>query len=118
MATTFVLLYSGGRMPEGDDETRQVMAAWESWMGKYHDSITDPGNPFTPAARTIATDGSVSDGPAGPPHSGYTVLKTESLDDAVRIAQECPVRLGGATITVYETFEVMSMAAGGAGHKH
>ena len=115
MATTFLLLFSGGRMPEGDEETKQVTAAWENWMGKYHESITDPGNPFTPVAKTIRTDGSVGDAPAGGP-SGYTVLKADSLEAAVNIAKECPVRLGGATITVNETFDAMSMA--GAAHDH
>lgn len=45
MATTFLLLYSGGRMPEGDEETRQVMGAWEAFLGKYGEAITDAGNP-------------------------------------------------------------------------
>lgn len=114
--STFLLLYSGGGMPEGEEETNRVMAAWGSWMGKYGSAITDPGNPFTPVAKTIRADGSVGDGPAGTPASGYTVLKADSLDQAVSIAKECPVLLGGASISVYETFEVM--AAAPAGHEH
>lgn len=118
MATTFLLLYKGGRMPEGEEETRQVMGAWESWLGKYHESISDAGNPFTPAGKTISADGSVGDAPAGGP-SGYTVVKADSLDEAVTIAKGCPVLLGGASITVHETFDAMSMAgAGGNGHQH
>ena len=113
MANTYLLLFSGGRMPEGDEETRQVMDAWERWMGKYHDSIPDPGNPFTPAVKSIRADGSVSDGPTGGPHTGYTVVKADSLDGAVGIAKECPVLIGGATITVYETFDVMQAARAG-----
>jgi hypothetical protein len=113
---TFVLLYSGGRMPEGEEETRQVMGAWETWMGKYHDAITDPGNPFSPTAKTIRPDGTVADGPVGTPLGGYSLLKTESLDKAVTIAKEFPVLLGGGSISVYETFDVM--AAVGAEHQH
>lgn len=114
MANAYLLLFSGGRMPEGDEETKQVMGAWEGWMGKYGSAITDPGNPFTPSTKTIRADGSVSDG--GGTASGYVVIKTDSLDQATSIAKECPVLLGGATITVYETFDVMTMAA--AGHDH
>ena len=113
---TFVLLYSGGRMPEGEEETKQVMGAWETWMGKYHDAVADPGNPFTPAAKTIRPDGSVADGPVGTPLGGYSLLKADSLDKAVTIAKECPVLLGGGSISVYETFDVM--AAAGASHQH
>ena len=112
---TFVLLFNGGRMPEGDEETKQVMGAWETWMGKYHDAITDPGNPFTPSAKTIKADGSVTDG-AATAASGYVILKADSQDQAVTIAKECPVLLGGATISVYETFDVMAMA--GSDHQH
>jgi hypothetical protein len=76
-------------------------------MGKYGANIPDPGNPFTPGAKRIGADGSVTDTQST--HGGYTVIKAESLDEATGIAKECPVRLGGATITVLETFDVMSM---------
>ena len=39
--------------------------------------------------------------------SGYSLLEAESLDAAVTIAKGCPVLLGGATIEVAETFDVM-----------
>lgn len=104
----FVLLFSGGKMPEGEAETQMVMDAWGKWMGKYQDSIVDAGNPFTPAAKTISGDGSVDDGPVGTPATGYTIIKANSTDSAIDIAKECPVFLGGAKISVYEVFDVMA----------
>ena len=77
---TFLLLYSGGKMPEGESETKQVMDAWGTWLGKYQGAVLDAGNPFTPVAKTISADGRVSDGPVGEPASGYTVIKADSLD--------------------------------------
>jgi hypothetical protein len=115
---TFVLLYSGGRMPEGEAETKRVMEAWGAWMGKYQSAIADPGNPFTPAAKTITADGRVSDGPVGEPATGYTVIKADSMDKAVEIAKECPVFLGGAKLSLYETVDVMAMAGSDGGHQH
>jgi hypothetical protein len=38
------------------------------------------------------------------------VIKADSIGDAVDIARDCPVFLGGAKISVYETFDVMAMA--------
>jgi hypothetical protein len=35
------------------------------------------------------------------------VISAESLDEAVTLAKDCPVLAGGASISVYETFEVM-----------
>ncbi len=103
----FVLLYTGGGMPETEEETAQVMKAWDAWMGQIGSGLKDGGNPFTPAAKTIANDGSVSDGAPGPLHTGYTILTADSLDAALEMAKSCPVLMGGASITVYEVFPVM-----------
>ena len=107
MSTTYLLLYSGGSMPETEEEQKAVMDAWGAWMGVLGDKLQDGGNPFTPAAKTISADGSVSDGPVGTPASGYSLIKADSLEEAVELAKGCPVSLGGASISVYETFEVM-----------
>ena len=101
----FVLLYSGGKMPETKEEQDAVMAAWNAWFGELGGTLKDGGNPFTPAAKTIGSDGSVSDG--GGSASGYSILTADSLDEAVNKAKGCPVLQGGADITVYETFAVM-----------
>lgn len=103
----YLLLYSGGKMPESDEEMAQVMQAWTDWMGSIGEALKDGGNPFTPAAKTIAADGSVSDGPVGTMATGYSIINAGSLQDAVDIAKGCPVLAGGAKITVYETFQVM-----------
>jgi hypothetical protein len=115
MATSYLLLFSGGSMPQGETETKQVMAAWQSWMGKHHEAITDPGNPFTPNAKTITKEGHVTDGPVGSPASGYVVIKADSMDEAIEIAKGCPVFLGGAKISLYETLDVMAMAGAQGG---
>lgn len=105
--TDYLLLYSGGKMPETEAEQADVMKAWDVWMTSIGPALKDGGNPFTPQAKTIDTKGKVSDGPAGSPASGYSIIQANSLDDAVKMAKDCPVLLGGAKISVYETFEVM-----------
>lgn len=103
----FVLLYSGGSMPETQAEQATVMKAWEAWFGGLGSALVDGGNPFTPKAKRIASDGTVSDGAVGSPASGYSIIKADSLEAAVEIAGRCPVLQGGAQISVYETFPVM-----------
>jgi len=102
---SYLLLYSGGSMPETEEEQAQVMKAWTDWFGRLGGALKDGGNPFTPGAKTIKADGSVSNGAA--PASGYSVIQAGSLDDAVSLAKGCPVLRGGASVSVYETFEVM-----------
>ena len=103
--TDYLLLYSGGAMPETEEEQKTVIEAWNVWMGQLGSSLKDGGNPFTPASKTISADGSVSDG--GGSASGYSIVSADSLDAAVEMAKGCPVLQGGAQITVYETFPVM-----------
>ncbi len=103
----FVLLYSGGNMPEGEAAQAAVMKAWDAWFGALGSALIDGGNPFTPKAKTITSNGTVREGPVGAMASGYSVIKADSLDAAVKLAQGCPVLQGGAQITVYETFPAM-----------
>src|SRR4026208_2004713 len=108
MSTDYLLLYSGGGMPESEEEQSTVMKAWDVWMHDLGSSLKDGGNPFAPgAAKTISADGAVSDGAGAGPASGYSIISADSLDDATEKAKGCPVLQGGATIEVYETFSVM-----------
>jgi hypothetical protein len=103
----YLLLYHGGGMPETEEESAAVLKEWEKWYTKLGEAVADPGNPFTPMAKSISSDAKVSDGPAGTMASGYTILEASSLDEAAEMAQSCPVLLGGAQISVFETFNVM-----------
>jgi len=42
-----------------------------------------------------------------PTASGYSIISADSLDQAVDLAKGCPVSMGGASVSVYETFTVM-----------
>lgn len=100
----FVLVYHGGSMPNSPEEGAKVMQAWTDWFAQLGDKVVDGGNPAS-RTRRIASDGSVSDDPTGP--SGYSIIKADSIDEAVTLAKGCPVLAGGSAIQVVETFEAM-----------
>lgn len=103
----YILLYSGGKMPESPAEQEAVMKDWTAWYGRLGQALVDGGNPFTGQAKTIASDGKVSEGAMGGNASGYSIIKADSLNAATELAKGCPVLKGGAKIMVYETFNVM-----------
>ncbi len=108
--TNYILLYSGGRMPENEAEQKAIMNDWNAWFTRLGGAVVDQGNPFTPMVKSIASDGRVSDGPDGMMMaSGYSIIKADSLDAAVAMARGCPVLKGGAKISVFETFDAMGM---------
>ena len=102
----YLLAYHGGGMPESEEKTARVMAAWTHRYEELGEAVVDPGNPVG-GARTIAPDGSVRDGGGASPVSGYTIIAAATLDDAVAKARGCPILAGGGSIEVCETFEVM-----------
>jgi len=102
---TYVLAYTGGGIPETEEEQAAVMAAWGAWMQGIGDDLVDGGNPFGPSA-TIASDGSVTDAGASR-LTGYSIVKADSLGTATTVAKDCPILSSGGSVEVYETFEVM-----------
>lgn len=103
----YVLLYSGGGMPETEAEQAAVLQAWGAWYGALGSAVVDGGNPFSGQVKSIASNGSVSDGPVGSMASGYSIISAGSLDEAVEKAKSCPILQSGGQISVYETFNVM-----------
>jgi hypothetical protein len=105
--TKFVLLYNGGGMPESEAEQAAVLKAWEDWYTELGKVVVDPGNPFSPVAKSVKRDGTVIDGPVGTMASGYSILEAESLDAAVEMAKGCPMLAGNGDISIFEAFEIM-----------
>lgn len=101
----FVLLYTGGGMPESEEEGAKVMQAWTDWYGKIGASLKDGGNPFG-AAKTVGADGSVKDGATGPAFTGFTIVSSASLEAATGLAKGSPVLQNGGSVTVYEVVEM------------
>jgi hypothetical protein len=73
----FLLLYGGSRMPQSEAEAAAIIQAWTDWYTKLGAAIVDPGNPFTPVSKRIASNGKVSAGPARGIATGYTVVKAD-----------------------------------------
>jgi hypothetical protein len=98
--SNYLFAYRGGSMATTDEEREAAMAAWGAWFGQLGEAIVDPGNPFGPST-------SVGNGSADAALSGYSVIKSDSLDAAAKLADGCPVLAHGGSVDVYETIPVM-----------
>lgn len=103
--SNFVLLYTGGMMPETEEKKAEMMGAWGGWYEKMGPAVVDGGNPFSNAKHV--TDGGVSEGSASSPAvTGYTIISADSLDAAVDTVTDHPHIKYGGQVTVHETFQM------------
>ena len=100
----YLLTYYGTGMPESSDNQAKSLAAWQVWFGQLGDALVDGGNPTT-QSRAVSPDGSVMDATMAP--TGYSIIKADNLDSAIKAAQMCPVLADGATVVVSATFAAM-----------
>lgn len=97
----YILIYYNNGTQEGvsADESK---AAWGAWFGGLGDTLVDAGNPFNGGGQAVEKSGvtTIENHPA----TGYTIVKADSMEAAVAMAQGCPVldEPEGA-VRVYET---------------
>ncbi len=77
-----------------------MMSAFMAWAGSVGDDMMDPGAPLGPS-KVVTSDG-VTDGTPGDGADGYTVIKADSLDAAVKHAERHPFVGRGGTLRVSE----------------
>jgi hypothetical protein len=98
--TNYVLAYTGGSMPETEQDRADFMAAWGAWFGALGAAVVDGGTGFTSSV-SLASDGSVTEGGASG-LGGYSILAADSLSAATALAKDCPMLPRGGAVEIYE----------------
>ena len=101
----YVFAYHGGGTPESESDQAAVMEAWTNWYGELGQAIADGGAPVG-NSKTVAPDGTVSDGGGANPLTGYTLVEASDIDAAVTMAKGCPILTDGGSVEVAETFDM------------
>lgn len=97
--------HGGGGMPEDEEVIAKEMAAWGAWFESLGDAVVDGGNPFS-QAKTVAEDGSVTDGGGANPMTGYSIVQADGIDAAVAMAKGCPGLANGGEVEVAEAIDM------------
>jgi len=101
----YVLAYHGGGMAATEAEQAATMDKWIAWFGTLGAAVVDGGNPIS-AAKTLKSDGSVSDGGGANPVTGYSLVTATDLDSAVALAKGCPILEAGGSVEVAEAIDM------------
>ena len=92
----FVLLHYGFENP-----TPEIMQAWGKWFESISEINIDQGG--FGAGREISSSGTEDLSWGMESITGYNIIKAESLDEAEKIAKNCPYVAG---VRVYELREM------------
>ncbi len=99
----YVFAYYGEPQFKSPEEGKKHMSEWSTWMKSLGRSMIDPGVPLK-ATKTVSSKG-VKDGDGSGRLTGYSVVQTDSMDEAVKMAKTCP-HLNFGTIEVGEVMEM------------
>jgi len=100
----FVLVYLGGSQPSNPEEGREHFAKYMEWLTSLGDSVVIPTIPLKDTC-TVRSDGTIGEGGSSA-MSGFSIIKAESMEAALSVAQACPfLEIGGSL----EVSEMMQM---------
>ena len=99
----FVLVYLGGNHPSDPAEASKHFEKYMEWMTSLGDSIVVPTIPLKDT-NTVRSNGAVSEGGASA-MSGFSIIKADSMEAALSIAQSCPFLEIGGTLEVSEMMQ-------------
>lgn len=96
----FIINYVGGTPPATPEEGQQHMARYKQWLAELGNCAIQPATPLK-NTHNIAPDGKISNGGITG-ISGYTLIETASMEEALVIAKRCPFLEIGGSLEVAE----------------
>ena len=104
----YLLLFRGGDWDKNVSpaELQSAVSGFLTWFERLNaDGILKAGQPLLPESRIVSGKNgrSVADGPFAESKEavgGYFLIKAEGFDEAVAIAQQCPILEHGAVVEV------------------
>jgi len=100
----FILVYLGGNQPPSEEEANLHYKKYFEWLTSLGDAVVIPTIPLKDTT-TVSPEGEINEGGSSA-MSGFTVLKAESLQDALAIARQCPFLEIGGSLEVSEMMEM------------
>jgi hypothetical protein len=100
----YVFVYLGGNQPSSEEEGKKHFEKYMEWLSSLGESVVIPTIPLKDTT-TVSPDGSVKEGGSSA-MSGFSIIKADSMEAALAIAQACPfLEIGGSL----EVSEMMQM---------
>lgn len=104
----FTFIYRNQHNPDvqfSPEQMQGILKQWRDWMGSMaaQNKIANPGNRLAFEGAVVRKDNVVTDGPYAEIKemiSGYTIVQTETLEEAIELAKGCPIFSAGGSVEV------------------
>jgi hypothetical protein len=98
---------SNGMAKASPEEMQASTKHWMDWIGGIaaQNKLTDRGNRLVPAGKVVKDNNLIADGPymeIKESIGGYSIVKANSIDEAVKLAKGCPILAMGGNVEVRE----------------
>ena len=102
----FVLVYLGGNHPTDPVAANKHMDKYMQWLASLGESVVVPMTPLKDTT-SVRSTGEIREGGSSS-MSGFTILKADSLQAAISIAQSCPFLEIGGSLEVSELMQMQT----------
>jgi len=99
----FVLVYLGGNPPASEEEANKHYSKYVEWVSSLGDAVVVPTIPLKDTT-TVSPDGTIRAGGSSA-MSGFSIIKADSIEAALSIAQDCPFLEIGGSLEVSELMQ-------------
>jgi hypothetical protein len=104
----FTLIYRNERNPDvqfSPEQMQGILKQWRDWMGSIaaQNKLASPGNRLSFEGAVVRKGNVVTDGPYAEIKemiSGYSIVQTETLEEAIELAKGCPIFSAGGSVEV------------------
>jgi len=104
----FSLIFRNEQNPDAQfspEQMQNILKQWRDWMGGIaaQNKLANPGNRLGIEGAVVRKGNVVTDGPYAEIKemiSGFIIVQTETLEEAIELAKGCPVFNAGGSVEV------------------
>ncbi len=100
----YIFIYLGGEQPTDPEEGQKHFSKYQEWLVSLGDAVISPAIPFKDT-HSVHPDRTIEPGTVSA-MSGMSIIKADSMDAALKIAQSCPFLEINGTLEVSEMIEM------------
>ncbi len=100
----YIFVYLGGEYPASPEDGQKHLAKYQQWLVALGDKVVSPAIPFKDT-HTVQADGTTGPG-SMTAMSGMSVMRMDSMEEALAAAQSCPFLDIKGTLEVSEMIEM------------